>query len=206
MRFSCRSSCGTEVAVPTLRGSGETPGSRGPGTINVGSCYIRPPRACDRRIVLLATGCPRCHPPLVFRSFHQPTVVRALMLSADNRRPGRERLPSHPRANQAWISFPVSIERRNSPARSITPIIGGRHEPASGRSLAVACSSWLWHASVSSDRSRLVSGDYEFLDRRELMVRNAVAVGCDRRWPQPWVRIPGAARPRPGQTPLAVRG
>jgi hypothetical protein len=47
---------------------------------------------------------------------------------------------------------PVSIDWRSSPARLITSSIAGRHEPAWGRSLAVACSRWQWRASVSSDR------------------------------------------------------
>jgi hypothetical protein len=47
---------------------------------------------------------------------------------------------------------PVSIEWRSSPARLITSIIAGRHEAAWGRPQAVACSPWLWRASVSSDR------------------------------------------------------
>ncbi len=56
-------------------------------------------------------------------------------------------------ASRHGSGSPVSIEWRSSPARLITSIIAGRHEPAWGRSLAVAYSPWLWRASVSSDRS-----------------------------------------------------
>ena len=51
-------------------------------------------------------------------------------------------------ASRHGSGSPVSIEWRSSPARLITSIIAGRHEPAWGRSLAVAYSPWLWRASV----------------------------------------------------------
>ena len=52
---------------------------------------------------------------------------------------------SRPTGEPSWHGSGslVSIEWRSSPARLITSIVAGRHEPAWRRSLAVACSSWL---------------------------------------------------------------
>jgi len=57
-------------------------------------------------------------------------------------------------ASRHGSGSPVSIEWRSSPARLITSIIAGRHEPAWGRSLAVAYSPWLWRASVCRTDAR----------------------------------------------------
>src|SRR5271165_4933609 len=57
-------------------------------------------------------------------------------------------------ASRHGSGSPVSIEWRSSPARLITSIIAGRHEPAWGRSLAVAYSPWLWRASVCRTEAR----------------------------------------------------
>jgi len=51
------------------------------------------------------------------------------------------------------MALVLSFRSRNPHAGLITPILGCLARASLGGSLSVPCTAWLWHASVSSDRS-----------------------------------------------------